>query len=59
MDQKKPIVITLASLKGGVGKSSLSILFSYVLKELGKKVLLIDLDPQNSLTSYFNKYISS
>ncbi|MCD2380522.1 ParA family protein, partial [Borreliella burgdorferi] len=38
MDQKKPIVITLASLKGGVGKSSLSILFSYVLKELGKKV---------------------
>ncbi|WP_151074401.1 ParA family protein [Borreliella turdi] len=59
MDQKKPIIITLASLKGGVGKSSLSIIFSYVLKELGKKVLLIDLDPQNSLTSYFNQYISN
>ncbi|WLN25912.1 MULTISPECIES: ParA family protein [Borreliella] len=59
MDQKKPIIITLASLKGGVGKSSLSILFSYVLKELGKKVLLIDLDPQNSLSSYFNRYITN
>ncbi|WP_418456553.1 ParA family protein [Borreliella lusitaniae] len=58
MDQKKPIIITLASLKGGVGRSVLSIIFSYVLKELGKKVLLIDLDQQNSLTSYFNQYIS-
>lgn len=53
--KKKPIIITLASLKGGGGeKSSLSIIFSYILKELGKKVLLIVLDPQNSLTSYFN-----
>ncbi|MCD2321590.1 hypothetical protein LRB59_04395 [Borreliella burgdorferi] len=30
-------------------------LFSYLLKELGKKILLIDLDSQNSLTSYFAK----
>ncbi|AJY72985.1 CobQ/CobB/MinD/ParA nucleotide binding domain protein (plasmid) [Borreliella afzelii K78] len=52
--KKKPIIITLASLKGGGEKSSLSIIFSYILKELGKKVLLIVLDPQNSLTSYFN-----
>ncbi len=58
MDIKKSDIITMASIKGGVGKSVLSILFSYVLKELGKKVLLIDLDPQNSLTSYFNRYIS-
>ncbi|MCD2378976.1 ParA family protein [Borreliella burgdorferi] len=59
MDIKKSDIITMASIKGGVGKSVLSILFSYVLKELGKKVLLIDLDPQNSLTSYFNRYISN
>ncbi len=57
MDIKKPDIIALTSVKGGVGKSTLSILFSYLLKELGKKILLIDLDPQNSLTSYFTKYI--
>lgn len=57
MDRKKSNIITIANLKGGVGKSTLSILFSYVLKDLGKKVLLIDMDSQNALTSYFRKYI--
>ncbi|WP_151074478.1 ParA family protein [Borreliella turdi] len=57
MNIKNPVIITMASIKGGVGKSTLSILFSHILKESGKKVLLIDLDPQNSLTSYFNKYL--
>lgn len=57
MGIKKPVIITMASIKGGVGKSTLSILFSHVLKESGKKVLLIDLDPQNSLTSYFNRSV--
>ncbi|WP_418456582.1 ParA family protein [Borreliella lusitaniae] len=57
MDTKKSNVITIASPKGGVGKTTLTILFSYILKDLNKKVLLIDLDPQNSLSSYFNKYI--
>nr|WP_151074410.1 ParA family protein [Borreliella turdi] len=52
------MIITLASVKKK-GGSSLSIIFSYILKELDKKVLLIDLDPQNSLTSYFNQYISN
>ncbi len=53
MDRKKSNIITIANLKGGVGKSTLSILFSYILKDLGKKVLLIDMDSQNALTSYF------
>ncbi|MBB6043418.1 ParA family protein (plasmid) [Borreliella yangtzensis] len=57
MDKKKSNVITIASPKGGVGKTTLTILFSYILKDLNKRVLLIDLDPQNSLSSYFNKYI--
>ncbi|ABH02298.1 ParA partition protein; Borrelia protein family PFam32 (plasmid) [Borreliella afzelii PKo] len=57
MDTKKPIIITMASLKGGVSKSIFSILFSYVIKNLSKKVLLIDLDSQNSLTYYFRKYV--
>ncbi|WP_215536645.1 ParA family protein [Borreliella bavariensis] len=57
MDRKKSNIIAISNLKGGVGKSTLSILFSYVLKELGKKVLLIDMDSQNALTSYFGKYV--
>ncbi|PRR05691.1 ParA family protein [Borreliella burgdorferi] len=57
MDRKESNIITIASPKGGVGKTTLTILFSYILKDLSKKVLLIDLDPQNSLSSYFSKYI--
>nr|ABP88165.1 hypothetical protein [Borrelia lonestari] len=57
MDRKKPEIITIASIKGGVGKSALTIIFSHILKDMNKKVLLIDLDPQNSLTSYFIKYV--
>ncbi|ACO38513.1 CobQ/CobB/MinD/ParA nucleotide binding domain protein (plasmid) [Borreliella burgdorferi 29805] len=57
MDTKKPKIITIASIKGGVGKSMLSIIFSYILSEMNNKVLIVDLDPQNSLTSYFLQYI--
>ncbi|UPA18682.1 ParA family protein [Borrelia puertoricensis] len=59
MDKKKPEIITIASIKGGVGKSVLAVIFSHILKNFNKKVLLVDLDPQNSLTSYFIKYIKS
>ncbi len=54
---KKPNILTIASLKGGVGKSTLTILFSYLLKDLGKKILIVDMDPQNSITSYFFNYV--
>ncbi|AZA27360.1 MULTISPECIES: ParA family protein [Borreliella] len=57
MDRKKTEIITIASIKGGVGKSVLAIIFGHILKNFDKKVLLIDLDPQNSLTSYFIEYI--
>ncbi len=59
MDRKKTEIITIASVKGGVGKSALAIIFSYILKNFNKKVLLVDLDPQNSLTSYFIRHIKS
>lgn len=59
MDNKKPEIISIANIKGGVGKSVLTIIFSFILKSFNKKVLLVDFDPQNSLTSYFFKYIKS
>ncbi len=46
-------VITLASAKGGVAKSASAISISYVLSQLGYKVLLIDTDPQNAVTRHF------
>jgi cellulose biosynthesis protein BcsQ len=39
------MIITAASPKGGTGKSTLNITTAKVLAERGKKVLLIDLDP--------------
>lgn len=47
-------VISVANQKGGVGKSSVVINLSHALSEQGKNVLLIDGDPQASLTEYFN-----
>lgn len=39
--------------KGGVGKTTLVYHFSFMLAELGYKVLTVDLDPQMNLTSMF------
>lgn len=46
-------VITFSANKGGVGKTTLTFHFGYYLATQGKRVLLIDLDPQSSLSSNF------
>lgn len=45
-------IISVFNNKGGVGKSTLTYHLGAALSEKGKKVLLIDLDPQSNLTLY-------
>lgn len=46
-------IITFATLKGGVGKTMVAFNIAGILAEEGKKILVVDVDPQGNISNNF------
>ena len=49
----KPKIVTLFNQKGGVGKTTTSVLLCDYFEKKGKKILMVDLDPQGNTSQVF------
>jgi cellulose biosynthesis protein BcsQ len=49
-----PIMITIFNQKGGVGKTTATYYFGFTLSKIGFRVLLVDADPQGSLSAHIH-----
>jgi len=44
-------IVSICNQKGGTGKTTSAVNLSYCLAEMGKRILLVDIDPQGNTTS--------
>src|SRR6476619_6460080 len=51
-ERHSSIRIAIFNHKGGVGKTTLTVNIADALASMGKRILLVDSDPQGNLTSY-------